>query len=99
MAGTYSSIAESYIHRGGHGENVGKGLKVEVLVAQTYPTLCDPMNYSSPPGSSVHGIFQTKILEWIAFSFSKGASIRQLTFYQEGNKSLKFSNSDRNNVK
>ena len=40
-------------------------------VTQSGPTLCDPMNYS-PPGSSVHGIFQTRILEWIAISFSRG---------------------------
>ena len=33
------------------------------------PTLCDPMNYS-PPGSSIHGLFQARILEWIAISFS-----------------------------
>ena len=36
------------------------------LVAQSRPTLCDPMN-CSPPGSSVHGIFQAGILEWAAF--------------------------------
>ena len=33
------------------------------------PTLCDPMG-SSPPGSSVHGILQARILEWVAISFS-----------------------------
>ena len=38
--------------------------------AQWYPTLCDPMNYS-PPSSSVHGIFQARILEWVAISFSR----------------------------
>ena len=32
-------------------------------------TLCDPMDYS-PPGSSVHGILQARILEWVALSFS-----------------------------
>ena len=32
-------------------------------------TLCDPVD-CSPPGSSVHGIFQTRILEWIAISYS-----------------------------
>ena len=36
---------------------------------QSWPTLCDPMNHS-PPGSSVHGIFQARILEWVAISFS-----------------------------
>ena len=36
-------------------------------------TLCDPMDYS-PPGSSVHGILQARILEWVAISFSRGFS-------------------------
>jgi len=40
------------------------------LVAKSFPTLCDPMDYS-PPASSVHGIFQAKILEWVAISFSR----------------------------
>ena len=37
-------------------------------VAQSCPTLCDPMNYS-PPDSSVHGIFQARILEWVAIPY------------------------------
>ena len=41
-----------------------------VLVAQLYPTLCDPMD-CSPPGSSVHGILQARILEWVAISFQE----------------------------
>ena len=40
------------------------------LVAQSCPTLYDPMN-CSPPGSSVHGIFQARVLEWVAISFSR----------------------------
>ena len=43
-----------------------------VLVAQC-PTLCDPMDYSRP-GSSVHGILQERILEWMAVPFSRGSS-------------------------
>ena len=39
--------------------------------AQSYLTLCDPMD-CSPPGSSVRGILQARILEWIVFSFSRG---------------------------
>ena len=35
--------------------------------------LCDPMNYS-PPGSSVSGILQARILEWVTTPFSKGSS-------------------------
>ena len=42
--------------------------KVKVKVAQSCPTLCDPMNYT------VHGILQARILEWVAFPFSKGSS-------------------------
>ena len=42
-------------------------------VAQLWPTLCGPVDYSLP-GSSVHGIFQAKILEGVAISFSKGSS-------------------------
>ena len=38
---------------------------------QSCPTLCDPMD-CSPPGSSVHGILQARILEWVAISFSRG---------------------------
>ena len=44
-----------------------------VLVAQLYPTLCDPLGYNLP-GSSVHGILQARILEWVAISFSRGSS-------------------------
>ena len=44
-----------------------------MLVTQLCPTLCDPMDYS-PPGSSVHGTFQARILEWVAIPFSKGSS-------------------------
>ena len=43
------------------------------LVAQLCLTLCDPMDYS-PPGSSVHEILQTRILEWVAMVFSRGSS-------------------------
>ena len=42
-------------------------------VAQSCPTLCDPVD-CSPPGSSVHGILQARILEWIAISSSRGSS-------------------------
>ena len=45
----------------------------ESEVAQLCLTLCDPLD-CSPPGSSVHGIFQAGILEWVAISFSRGSS-------------------------
>ena len=41
--------------------------------AQLCLTLCDPLD-CSPPGSSVHGILQTRILQWVAISFSRGSS-------------------------
>ena len=41
--------------------------------AQSCLTLCDPMD-CSPPGSSVHEIFQARILEWVAISYSRGSS-------------------------
>ena len=43
------------------------------LVAKLYSTLCNPMD-CSPPGSSVHGISQARILEWVAISFSRRSS-------------------------
>ena len=45
----------------------------EVLVTQSCPTLCNPKD-GSPPGSSVHGILQMRILEWVATPFSRGSS-------------------------
>ena len=42
---------------------------VRERVAQLCPTLCDPMD-CSPPGSSVHGVLQERILEWVAIPFS-----------------------------
>ena len=39
----------------------------EVKVAQSYPTLCNPMDYT------VHGILQARILEWVVFPFSRGS--------------------------
>ena len=43
------------------------------LVIQSCPTLCDPMD-CSPPGSSVHGVPQPRILEWVAMLSSRGSS-------------------------
>ena len=44
-------------------------VKSEREVAQSYPTLSDPMDYSLP-GSSIYGIFQARVLEWGAIAFS-----------------------------
>ena len=42
-------------------------------LAQSCPTLCDPMDCSLS-GTSVHGIFQARVLEWIAIALSRGSS-------------------------
>ena len=42
--------------------------EVKAKVAQSCPTLCDPMDYT------VHGILQARLLEWVAFPFSRGSS-------------------------
>ena len=47
--------------------------RVKVLIAQSCPALCDPMD-CSPSGSSVHGVLQTRILEWVAVPFSRESS-------------------------
>ena len=54
-------------------ESWGNETEVIALVAQSRPTLCIPMD-CSPPGSSVHGISQARILEWVAISSSRGSS-------------------------
>ena len=60
------------------GKNTGVGchfllqcmkVKSESEVAQSCLTLSNPMD-CSPPGSSIHGIFQARVLEWVAISFS-----------------------------
>ena len=45
---------------------------MKMLVAQLCPALCDRM-VCSPPGFTVHGIFQLRILEWVSISFSRGS--------------------------
>ena len=52
---------------------VGLLRSVLCLVVQSCPTLCDPMNCSLP-GSSVHGILQARILEWVAMPSFRGSS-------------------------
>ena len=48
-------------------------IDIDIEVAQSCQTLCDPMDCSLP-GSSVHGIFQARVLEWVAISFSRRSS-------------------------
>ena len=50
-----------------------QGKKVKMVVTQSRLTLCDPMD-CSPPGSSIHGIIQASILEWVAIPFSRISS-------------------------
>jgi len=58
-------------------QNTEDGLFIKpmmfIMCVQSYLTLCNPMIHS-PPGSSVHGIFQARILEWFAISSSRGSS-------------------------
>ena len=71
------------------GKNTGVGchfllqcmkVKSESEVTQSCPTLSDPMD-CSPPGSSIHGIFQARVLEWGAIAFSGlKISIYQMSF-------------------
>ena len=62
---------------GGNDNDAGGGAgdvrTDESAVAQSCLTLCDPMDCTLK-GSSVHGIFQAIVLEWIAISFSRGSS-------------------------
>ena len=48
-------------------------IKVKMFVTQSCLTLCNHVD-CSPPGFSVHGILQARILEWVAISFSMGSS-------------------------
>ena len=57
----------------GADQGVSRILRVCVSCAQLWPTLCDSMD-CNPPGFSVHGIFQARILEWVAISYSGGSS-------------------------
>ena len=50
-----------------------KSALCKCVITQSFLTLCSPMDYSLP-GSSVHGILQARILEWVAVSYSRGSS-------------------------
>ena len=53
-------------------------LEMKVLITQLCPHLCEPMGYS-PPSSSVHGILQARMLEWVPFPSSNKAGSRVLS--------------------
>ena len=55
-------------------------VKSESEVTQSCPTLSDPMD-CSPSGSSVHGIFQARVLEWGAIAFSSSHPKVNVTFF------------------
>ena len=57
-------------------------VKRESEVAQSCPTLSDPMNCSLP-GCSAHGIFQARVLEWGAISFSDKISYKAISIIRE----------------
>ena len=61
-----------YIYYGYKFKDITSIERKENEVAQSCPTVCDPMD-CSPPGSSVHRIFQARILGWVAISFSSGS--------------------------
>ena len=65
MANITRETGKSKIYR------ASTSLRAKLL--QSCPTLCDPMD-CSPPGSSVHGIFLARILEWVAMPSSRGSS-------------------------
>ena len=63
-------------------------VKSESEVAQSCPTLSDPMDHS-PPGSSIHRIFQARGLEWGAIAFStNNAYMTTLKYYQNQERSI-----------
>ena len=51
-------------------------MKPSALIAQSCQTICDPMD-CNPPGSSVHGILQARILEWVVIPFFRGIFLTQ----------------------
>ena len=65
-------LPKGYFSLGAHGKSFSKVYHCAMLylVAQSCLTLCDPMDYT-PPDSSVHGILQARILEWVAMPSSR----------------------------
>ena len=69
----------SYLYFQRKNNNIYGCIFVCAKLLQSCLTLCDPMN-GSPPSSSVHGILQAKILEWVAMPSSRGY-LRYMEFY------------------
>ena len=68
-----NKVQEANTWRLQDGVGMPWALLVKVLGTQSCPTLWDPMD-CSPPGFSVHGILQARILEWVVIPFSRGSS-------------------------
>ena len=80
------------------GKNAGAGcrfflqcmkVKSESEVTQSCPTLRDPMDCSLP-GSSAYGIFQARVLEWVAIAFSEYAVLLKYNFQKRKNTTCKY---------
>ena len=74
---TSSQTALQSEAEGEKGSKDGAGAAAAAKLLQSCPTLCDPRD-GSPPGSSIHGILQAKVLEWGAIAFS----VAQVTWPQ-----------------
>ena len=70
----YNLYAE-YIMQNARLDEAQAEIKIEVKLLSC-PTLCDPVDCCLP-GSSIHGILQAIILEWVAISFSRGSSLHR----------------------
>ena len=70
--GIEQEVSENKSTMEGHVSSLNL-VKVKNEVAQSCLTLCDPMDCSLL-GSSIHGIFQARVLGWVAISFSRGSS-------------------------
>ena len=70
---TYREVPESTHSRGTNSALKTTFILCTCSITQSCPTVCDPMDCSLP-GSSVHGISQARILEWVAISYPRGSS-------------------------
>ena len=68
MEGTVRDASLALAHHASSGLPPGLSILAKVKAAQSCPTLCDPKDYTFP------GILQARILEWVAFPFSRGSS-------------------------
>ena len=66
----HPTLSDMYEHNAAQMVNARGALSV---CAQSRPTLCNPID-GSPPGSSIHGIFQARMQEWVTISYSRGTS-------------------------